>query len=281
MVPTRSRHPAAIATALLLAGAPAAAQVSVTADAGFFNAYVWRGVSLTNQFVAQPDLYLTVPAGGGSAVFGGWSSVDLGRYNSGGDLSEGGGAASLDLTEIDLWGEYGHPLGSKLAGTAGLITYLYPNTAGLTNDANRTVEIYGKLQATGVPLAPKLAAWYDVDKVKGAYLEASVSQAVSAIPKFPVTFGALAGFSAGQGLNSSDPSEVANFADNGFTHLDLSASGALAAGPVTIAPTVHFYVLNDDFTRITRLGTTRDVKAWAGLTLTWSRPLTSVPTTSE
>ena len=281
MVPTRSRHSAIITTVLLLAGGPAAAQVSVTADAGFFNAYVWRGVSLTNQFVAQPDLYLTVPAGGGSAVVGGWSSVDLGRYNSGGDLSEGGGVSSLDVTEIDLWAEYGHPLGTRLAGTAGLVTYLFPNTAGLTNEANRTLEIYAKLQATGVPLAPKLAAWYDVDKVKGAYLEASVSQAMSAIPRFPVTFGALAGFSAGQGVNGTDLTQVANFADDGFTHLDLSATGALAAGPVTIAPTVHFYVLNDAFTKVTRLGQTRDVKAWAGATLTWSRPLSAVPTTSE
>jgi hypothetical protein len=167
------------------------------------------------------------------------------------------------------------------SSTAGLVTYLYPNTAGLTNEANRTVEIYGKLQATGLPLAPKLAAWYDVDKVNGAYLEASVTQGVSAIPRFPVTVGALAGFSAGQGVNRSDAGEVANFADNGFTHLDLSATGALAAGPVTVVPTVHFYVLNDDFTRITRLGRSRDVKAWAGVTLTWSRPLSRVPTSSE
>lgn len=280
MVPT-SRRPAAVAIALLLAGAPAAAQVSVTADAGFYNAYIWRGVSLTNQFVAQPDLYLSLPAGGGSAVLGGWSSVELGRYDGLDDLSEGGGVSSLDLTEIDLWAEYGHPIGSNLAGTAGVLTYLFPNAAGLTNSANRTVEVYGKLQATGIPLAPKLAAWYDVDKVKGAYLEASVGQAVSAIPGFPITFGALAGFSAGQGVNSSDPTQVANFADDGFTHLDLSATGALAAGPVTIAPTVHFYVLHDEFTKVTRPGRTRDVKAWAGLTLTWSRPLTSVPTTLE
>jgi len=281
MLPIRSRRPAALATVLLLAAGPAAAQAALTADAGLYNAYIWRGVSLTNQFVAQPDLYLTLPAGGGAAVFGGWSSVDLGRYNGTGDLSEGGGLASFDVTEVDLWAEYGHPLGSRLAGTAGLVTYLYPNTAGLTNSANRTVEVYGKLQATRVPLAPKLAAWYDVDKVKGAYLEASVSQPVSVIAKFPVTLGALAGFSAGQGVNASDPTQVANFAGNGFTHLDLSASGALAAGPVTIAPTAHFYILNDAFTKVTRLGTTRDVKAWAGVTLTWTRPLATVPTTSQ
>jgi len=238
-------------------------------------------VSLTNRPVAQPDAYLTLPAGGGSAVLGAWASMDLGQYDSGSDLSEGGGRSSMDVTEVDLWAEYGHPVGSRFTGTAGVVTYLFPNTAGLTNDVNRTVEIYGKLQATGVPLAPKLAAWYDVDKVDGAYLEASVSQAIPAIPKCPITLGALAGFSAGQGINQDDPAQIANFADDGFTHLDLSATAALAVGAVTIAPTVHFYVLNDEFTQVTRLGTTRDFKAWAGATLTWSRPLTKVATTSQ
>jgi hypothetical protein len=82
-------------------------------------------------------------------------------------------------------------------------------------------------------------------------------------------------------VNSSDASEIANFANDGFTHLDLSATGALAAGPVTIAPTVHVYVMNDEFTKITQPGTTRDVKAWAGLTLTWSRPLSTIRTESQ
>jgi hypothetical protein len=281
MAAIRSVSHAVLGAGVLLAAQSAAAQVTVTADAGVFNAYVWRGVSLTNRFVGQPDAYLSLPAGGGSAVFGGWANVDLGQYDSGGDLSEGGGQSSLDVTEVDLWGEYGHPLGTKFTGTAGVLTYLFPNSAGLTNEINRTVEIYGKLQATGLPLAPKLAAWYDVDKVDGAYLEASVAQAITALPRFPITVGALAGFSAGQGINKSDPTQIANFADDGFTHLDLSATGAFAVGPVTVAPTVHFYVLNDPFTQVTSLGHTGDVKAWAGATLTWSRPLTKVPTTSE
>jgi uncharacterized protein (TIGR02001 family) len=281
MAPFRSVRSAVLGAAVLLAAQSLAAQVTVTADAGVFNAYVWRGVSLTNRFVGQPDAYLTVPAGGGSAVVGGWANVDLGQYDSGTDLSEGGGQSSLDVTEIDLWGEYGHPLGNKLTGTAGVLTYLFPNSAGLTNEINRTFEIYGKLQATGVPLAPKLAAWYDVAKVDGAYLEASVAQPITAISRFPITLGALAGFSAGQGINKNDPTQIANFADDGFTHLDLSATGAFAAGPVTIAPTVHFYVLHDEFTKLTSLGNTKDVKAWAGATLTWSRPLTKVPTASE
>jgi len=260
---------------------PAPAQVVLTSDAGAFNAYVWRGVTLTNQFVVQPDLYLTIPAGGGSLVLGGWGSIDAGQYNDPvNDLSEGGGTSSFNATEIDLWADYTRGLGPKLTGTLGGILYLFPNEAGLTNDVNRTVELYGKLQAA-VPLSPKLAAWYDVDKVDGLYLEGSVSQPVAGIPGFPVTLGALAGFSASQGVNENDATEIANFARNTLTHVDLSATGALSLGPVTVAPTVHFLILNDELAQITKPAVSKDVKAWAGLTLTWSKALTGAPAASE
>jgi hypothetical protein len=272
----------ALTLGALTAPAAARGQVVLTSDAGAFNSYMWRGVSLTNKFVFQPDAYLTIPAGGGSFTVGGWSNIDAGRYDdAANDLSEGGGTSRFNATEINLWTEYAHPLGSTLTGTVGGLLYLFPNEAGLTNAINRTFEVYGKLQLTGRPLAPKLAAWYDLDKVNGLYLEASVAQAVTAIPRFPVTFGALAGFSAGQGVNASDPSQIANFAGNTLTHVDLSATGALALGPVTIAPTVHVLLLNDDITRITRPGVTRSVKAWAGVTLTWSTALTAAPAATK
>jgi hypothetical protein len=267
--------------AAVSAPGPVSAQVVLTGDAGAFNAYVWRGVTLTNQVVLQPDAYLTIPAGGGSLVVGAWGSIEAGRYDDPvNDLSEGGGTSSFNATEVDVWAEYGHSLGPKLTGTLGSVLYLFPNQLGLTNEVNRTVEIYGKLQA-GVPLSPKLAAWYDVDKVKGLYLEGSLTQPLAAVPGFPVTLGALAGFSASQGINPDDPTEIANFAENTLTHVDLSATGALSLGPVVVSPTFHFLILNDDFTRITKPGTTRDAKAWAGVTLAWSKSLTGPPPSVE
>ncbi len=268
-----------VVTALLVP-ADASGQVVLTSDAGAFNAYIWRGVTLTNRFVLQPDLYVTFPAGGGSVVLGGWGSIEAGQYDDPvNDLSEGGGTSSFDATEVDLWAEYGHSLGSNLTGTFGGILYLFPNDAGLTNEVNRTVEIYGKVQA-GIPLSPKLSAWYDVDKVSGLYLEGSVTQPLT-IPGFPVTLGALAGFSAGQGPNENDPAQIANFASNTLTHVDLSASGALGLGPVTVAPTLHFLILNDELTQITKPAVSRDVKAWAGVTLTWSKALSGAPVAAE
>ena len=257
-------------------------QVMLSTDAGVFNAYVWRGVSLTNQIVLQPDAYLSIPAGGGSAVIGVWGSIDAGRYDDPvNDLSEGGGTSSFNATEINVWAEYGHSLGSKVTGTLGGLLYLFPNESGLTNEVNRTLEVYGKVQLATL-LNPKLAAWYDVDKVKGLYLEGSLSQTVAGVPGFPVTLGALAGFSAGQGINDADPTEIANFAENTLTHVDLAATGALSVGPVTVSPSVHVVLLNDAFARITKPGVSKEAKAWVGVSLSWSKALTGAPaTTSE
>jgi hypothetical protein len=256
-------------------------QVVLTSDAGAFNAYIWRGVTLTNQFVLQPDLYLTIPVGGGAVVLGSWGNIDAGQYDDPvNDLSEGGGTSSFNATELNLWADYTHGLAPNLTGTLGGILYLFPNEAGLTNEVNRTVEVYGKLQA-GIPLSPKLAAWYDVDKVEGLYLEGSISQPVVGIPGFPVTLGALAGFSASQGVNENDAAEIANFARNTLTHVDLSATGALSLGPVTVAPTVHFLILNDELAQITKPAVSKDAKVWAGVTLTWSKALIGAPAASE
>jgi Bacterial protein of unknown function (Gcw_chp) len=282
MPQTREIWRGVLLLAVLATPAPLAGQVVLTSDAGAFNNYTWRGVTMTNKLVVQPDAYLSVPGGGGSAILGVWGNIDAGRYDDPvKDLSEGGGTAGFDATEIDVWAEYGHPLGSTFSGTLGGLLYLFPNEAGLTNEANRTFEVYGKLQATGLPLAPKVAAYLDVAKVNGLYLETSLTHTLSRLKGFPITFGALAGWSAGQALNRSDPTEVANFASDGLTHLDLSATGALAAGPVTLAPTAHLVIPSNAFAEVTRPGVTHDLKGWLGLTLTWAKPLTPAPITQQ
>ena len=48
-----------------IAGAVPAEAQTVGADLGLFSSYVWRGLSLTNKPVAEPDLYVTFPAGQG------------------------------------------------------------------------------------------------------------------------------------------------------------------------------------------------------------------------
>ena len=59
----------------------AVAQAEIGAQLGLFSAYVWRGLSLTNKPVLEPDVWVSFPAGNASITVGGWSSIDLGRYD--------------------------------------------------------------------------------------------------------------------------------------------------------------------------------------------------------
>ena len=166
------------ATALALtlgAAAQAVAQNTTTlgVDAALNSAYFWRGVTYTNKPVLQPDVYLTFGSKL-SVTAGGWANIELGQYNSTSDISEGGGLYSFYLTEFDWWGEANYPVGIATL-TAGATGYIFPNGAGFTPAAN-TIEIYGKV-ALGMTLSPKVAMWYDVDKIKGAYFEFSVGAA--------------------------------------------------------------------------------------------------------
>ena len=108
-----------------------------------------------------------------------------------------------------------------------------------------------------MPLSPKIAIWYDVDKIKGAYFEGAISHTLPASEKVSVVLGAIAGFSAGQGV-PDDPNsdESFNFADNGFTHLDLSAGVPFTAGVFSINPALHLVINGDDSSSSPRPPTT-------------------------
>ena len=247
--------------------APAWAQVELSTELGVFSDYVWRGLSLSNKPVLEPDVSLLFTAGKATITGGGWANIEIGQYDGPDDISEGGGLSSFDLTEFDPYAEVSVPAG-KATLTGGITGYIYPNDAGLTSDAN-TVELYASV-GLDTPLAPTVGIWYDLDKIKGAYIEAGVSHSLPVSPNVALDLGALAGFSAGQGI-SDDPDESFNFNDDGLTHLDFSVGSTFAAGPVSIGPTVHLIYNNDDFTKITSATSDSDFKVWFGVSFGWAR----------
>jgi hypothetical protein len=253
--------------------APAAAQ-TVGADLGLYSSYVWRGLSLTNKPVAQPDLYVTFPAGKASITVAGWANIDLGQYDDpNNDISESGGVSSFNFAEFDPYAEIGYPIG-KATLTGGVTGYFYPNEAGLTSDFN-TWEVYGKLSFDEVVLSPKISVWYDIDKIDGLYAEAALSHSLALGESHSLDLGATAGFNSGQDadLDSSGipQADFYNFQDNGFTHLDLSAGFPLTAGAFSITPVFHFLINGDEFVKVTSPTNTSDTKIWGGVTISWSK----------
>ena len=257
------------ASALILAAPAASAQVTVGADLGIHSAYVWRGLTLSSKPVAQPDLWLSLPVGGSGAItVGGWGNVELGKYDGADEISEGGGEGGPDLTEFDWWAEYAHSFG-QAEFVFGATGYVYPNDLVLTSDDN-TIELYARVGLANV-LSPRISAYYDIDKIKGFYLEGTIGYDVPVSESFAISLGALAGLSAGQGINQDDPNESANFAENGLTHIDLSAATEFAAGPFAISPAFHFQISNDEFTKFNKPSKPDEsIKIWFGVTFSWA-----------
>jgi hypothetical protein len=260
---------------VLASAVPAHAQATFGVDLDLFSSYVWRGLSLTNKPVAEPGLWVSFPAGNAAITVGGWANIDLGKYDDlNDDISESGGSSAFNLAEFNPYAEISFPVG-QASLTAGATGYIYPNDETAPNDFGllindfNTVEVYGKV-GFDVPLSPELSLYYDVDKIKGAYIEGSVSHSLAASENVSVDLGALAGFSAGQGV-SDDPDESANFLDDGFTHLDLSAGVPFTVGVFSVTPVLHLILNGDERTKVTSPSEfDKDVKLWGGVSLSWS-----------
>jgi hypothetical protein len=275
----RRFSPSSLFFAVLLSNPlPLRGQAEFGVDLGLHSSYVWRGLTQTNKPVAQPAAYLSIPVGNASVTVGAQSNIDLGKYDDeSDDISESGGSSSFNFAEVEPYAEVSFPLG-KATLTGGVIGYVYPNSDaapnqfGLKTSSSNTVEIYGKL-GIDASLSPELSIYYDVDKVQGAYFEGSLSYTLASTEKLSVNLGAAAGFNAGRGVPDDPTSDQSsNYADDGFTHLDLSAGVPFTAGAVSITPALHLIFDGDDATKVTSpTDTDTDVKLWGGISLSWSK----------
>jgi hypothetical protein len=180
------------------------------------------------------------------------------------------------ISEIDFWVEYARSFAGADA-KIGWVAYTYNKNNGFIDNTANTSEIYGQVSLSGLPVTPTLAAWYDIDNVKGLYVQGQVVYGVQASPAVTINLGVLAGLSAGQEVNTSPSStESANFNGSGLTHIDFSASTSLSAGPVSIAPSFHFQLSQDEWTKINGAepgNLDKSSKFWFGVTLSWSQGL--------
>ena len=150
--------------------------VSVSADAGLYSAYVWRGQVINNQMVAQPSV--TAAKGPFSLnVWGNWNASDN---------------ADQDTAEVDYTAAYTLPLPTEAVKVdVGLIAYTYP---GHGNDASPTEEIFVKSTFNNIILTPVASLYYDADQADGWYGNLALSQGVEISDALKAEIGGSVGY---------------------------------------------------------------------------------------
>ena len=145
--------------------ARAPAQLYAGLDAAFASRYVWRGVTRVDGAALQPEGYLGLQLDSGYFSAGAWGSYELSRAGPSGlsDL----GLGRTGFGEIDYWSQYARALG-PVQTSLGFIRYTYRGTlpGPSRTSAASTSEVYGTIQLSRKYLAPRLAAYWDVDRVR-------------------------------------------------------------------------------------------------------------------
>ena len=271
------RHAWSCLAGLVVAAAPAAAQVSARADVSAAGRYVWHGISRSAGLVAQPALALGLRVHRLSLEGGGVLHYELDAASAG-ELSETG-AGGRHLGEQDLWGQASFVLGPTRVH-AGLVRYVFRGDSGTggVGSARNTTEVFASLSTTSRYLNPTVEAWWDVERVRGAYLKGSVDLPVLGWPFPPYAFvfvqGEL-GLNVGQGPNPARPAELVNFATRGITHVGLGLGTEVqlrrlsGIGLATLALGVRSQLNVDDATKFDGPGRRRDfvLWLWSGITM--------------
>jgi hypothetical protein len=277
--PVRRIRFLALLLALLGRPVPAGAQVQYGMDVGLRSRYEWRGLTRGSGWALQPDLFVGLGRDPQVTV-GVWTNVQLAST----DPDTGLGFEQQWFGETDLWGEVSVMLGPLEVG--GGWNGLFFDAGGAVSPGGsleNTHEIYGRARLLSLPvIVPRLALYYDVDTVDGAYLEAGVSLRIPGwggvvFPVGSLFFNGVAGFSLGQELDGASL-EGGYYADGGLTHLDFSISlpaQYLSLGPVSLAPwaEMHFQFNRDDMTRRKdATGDTDGFTTWLALGITLLGP---------
>ncbi|MGB3457501.1 MAG: TorF family putative porin [Litorimonas sp.] len=166
---------------------PAAAQdVDWSIGVDYVTEYVFRGASLGADSI-QPYVEASV----GNFTVGAWASTAFGE----------GSAAAAD--EIDFYAGYSVPLEGPLSLDLGVTYYHYPQGGGLLETDNGGTGSYEFSAAVGfgeVPLAPSLAAYYDVT-LENFTVEGAIGHSVGFGEKNGLDLGLTVGLVDGDGFS--------------------------------------------------------------------------------
>ncbi|MCF8032259.1 MAG: hypothetical protein K9K66_03340 [Desulfarculaceae bacterium] len=133
------------------AATPAQAKLTPTVDleVAFNSKYVWRGIVVVDDWVAQPSL----TAGVGGFTFNAWADYMLTDENN----------RRNEIDEIDLTADYTFELGA-FSIPVGVIRYAFPGS-----DVNDTTEFYAGVSYDWI-VTPSLTIYKDVQESNGVYV---------------------------------------------------------------------------------------------------------------
>jgi hypothetical protein len=198
-----------LALLALLALAPGLHAQEVSTSVTLANDYRWRGATLADRPVVQPEVGVTVGAFSVSA----WGSVAMSNRAT-------LGAAD----EFDLTLAYALPTLGGAAVTLGAIAYALPNQKRFAVGEHVTAEVFASADLP-LPLAPSLALHYDFANGDGFYAQASAGHEVFASGPYAASVQASAGYDAGQ--FGADPT---------FTHAQAALALGIGWRGVTLEP---------------------------------------------
>ena len=186
--------------ALLGPGVASAHAADASFSLDFGNAYIWRGIVLNDDGVAQFSLDASgLDAWGVPIGFNVWGNYDIGTFD---DAIEGTEISELDLT-VYLTLPYGFE--------TGYIEYQFPTTIGDTR------ELYVSWSKEML-LTPTIAVYYDFGAVNSAYTSFDLTYSAALGQKVSLDLGGLVGL-AGKGW-----AETVGGTKGGFFNYNLSAA---------------------------------------------------------
>jgi hypothetical protein len=223
------------------------AQSHIGADATWASNFMFRGVSVSDVPIIQPQAWaLRDFAGGTAMVLGGFAEETHSVGSSIRSLNPEGMAHPI----IEWWAsaDYTHAFGPASATVGGQL-FRYPAATHIGAQFN-TEEVYARV-AFEAPAHPSVTAYYDVRQVLGSYIETGLAQSFEFDAERTFDVSATAGFSAGQSTQSRGS---AYFAKDGLAFVGVTAGITVPVGKLVVSPAATLQYNRDQWARATGPG---------------------------